>query len=86
MKRLIIIGASGHGKVVADVAKHTYDTIVFLDNDSDIKECAGYPVIGPDTMVKELKGDVFIAVGNHSECHPLTYTGNSMGRHSFEIS
>ena len=62
--RLIIIGASGHGKVVADVAKRTYDEIVFLDNDPEIKACAGHPVLGPDTMASELEGDVFVAVGN----------------------
>lgn len=65
MNRLIIIGASGHGKVVADIAAlNGYKDIVFLDNDSNIKNCAGYPVLGPDTMTSELDGDVFIAVGN----------------------
>ena len=65
MNRLIIIGASGHGKVVADIAKLSgYRDIVFLDNNTEIKECAGYPVSGPDTMVKDLEGDLFIAVGN----------------------
>ena len=63
--RLIIVGASGHGKVVADVAKHCgYTDIVFLDNDPEIKDCSGYPVIGQDTMTAELEGDVFVAVGN----------------------
>ena len=33
MKKLIIIGASGHGKVIADIAiKNGYETIVFLDD------------------------------------------------------
>lgn len=65
MSRLIIIGASGHGKVVADIAKlNGYEDIVFLDNDKEIKACAGYPVLGPDTMTAELDGDVFVAVGN----------------------
>ena len=64
MNRLIIIGASGHGKVVADIAKKCgYTDIVFLDNDDTISSCAGYPVLGPDTMIAELSGDVFIAVG-----------------------
>ena len=64
MNRLIIIGASGHGKVVADIAAlNGYKDIVFLDNDPDVKACAGYPVLGPDTMTSELDGDVFIAVG-----------------------
>ena len=65
MNRLIIIGASGHGKVVADIAKRCgYTDIVFLDNDEKIKTCAGYPVLGPDMMTSELDGEVFIAVGN----------------------
>ncbi len=64
MNKLIIIGASGHGKVVADiVALNGYTDIVFLDNDPEIKTCAGYPVLGPDTMTSKLDGDVFIAVG-----------------------
>lgn len=64
LKKLIIIGASGHGKVVADIAQLVgYKEIVFLDNDSELKSCAGYAVLGPDTMTKELEGDVFIAVG-----------------------
>lgn len=67
MNRLIIIGASGHGKVVADIAAFNgYKDIVFLDNDPNITECAGYPVLGPDTMTSELDGDVFVAVGNGS--------------------
>lgn len=65
MNRLIIIGASGHGKVVADIAVlNGYKNIVFLDNDPEIKTCAGYPVLGPDSMTSELDGDVFVAVGN----------------------
>ncbi len=65
MNKLIIIGASGHGRVVADIAVlNGYKDIVFLDNDPEIKTCAGYPVLGPDTMTSELDGDVFIAVGN----------------------
>lgn len=39
MNRLIIIGASGHGKVVADIATLCgYDDIVFLDDDENVKE------------------------------------------------
>lgn len=65
MKRLIIIGASGHGKVVADLARlNGYDDIVFLDGDTAVRECAGKPVLGPDTMAPEIDGDVFVAVGN----------------------
>ena len=63
--RLIIIGASGHGRVVADIAsKCGYQDIVFLDNNENIQSCSGYPVLGPDTMTAELDGDVCVAVGN----------------------
>ena len=65
LNRLIIIGASGHGKVVTDIAMLCgYTEIVFLDNNSEIKECSGYPVLGPDTMTAELEGEIFVAVGN----------------------
>lgn len=65
MNRIIIIGASGHGKVVADIAKLVgYVDIVFLDSNPEKKECAGHPVIGSDSMLNELDGDVFIAVGD----------------------
>lgn len=65
MNRLIIIGASGHGKVVADIAKKCgYTDIVFLDGDLSIKTCGGYPVVGPDTMTDKIDGELFVAVGN----------------------
>ena len=63
MNRLIIIGASGHGKVVADIAAlNGYKDIVFLDDDESIRECAGYPVIGKSTEAPD--GEIFVAVGN----------------------
>lgn len=63
MRRLNIIGASGHGKVVADIAKFNgYNDIVFLDDNATVKECAGWPVVGRST--EALDGDVFVAVGN----------------------
>lgn len=63
MNRLVIIGASGHGKVVADIAAlNGYKDIVFLDNDENVKECAGYPVIGKSAEAPD--GEVFVAVGN----------------------
>jgi len=65
MDKLIIIGASGHGKVVAEIARLCgYKEIIFLDNDSSIHSCSGYPVLGADNLVSQLSGDVFVAVGN----------------------
>lgn len=61
--KLIIIGASGHGKVVADIAKlNGYTDIVFLDDNDEVKECGGYPVVGNSNHVPE--GEIFVAVGN----------------------
>lgn len=63
MSRLIIIGASGHGKVVADIATlNGYRDIVFLDDDKTIKECGGFPVVGGTLEAPE--GALFVAVGN----------------------
>ena len=60
--KLTIIGASGHGKVVADIAMlRGYDEIVFLDDDEEITNCYGYPVIGKTDQVVE--SDCVVAIG-----------------------
>lgn len=65
MKRLLIVGASGHGKVVADIARLSgYGDITFLDDNPEIKQCGGYPVIGSCAKVNALDGDVIVAIGN----------------------
>lgn len=65
MNRLVIIGASGHGKVIADIAvKNGYENIVFLDDDETIKECAGFPVVGKTNKANTLNGDKIVAIGN----------------------
>ena len=65
--KLTIIGASGHGKVVADIARlNGYDEIEFLDDDPALHECAGYPVVGNSDMASDVDSDVFVAIGNAS--------------------
>lgn len=65
LNKLIIIGASGHGKVIADIAiRNGYEDIVFLDDDENVKECAGFPVIGKTEEAKEMDGDKIVAIGN----------------------
>lgn len=65
LKKLVIIGASGHGKVIADIAvKNGYEEIVFLDDDERIKECAGFPVVGRVSVANEIDGDKIVAIGN----------------------
>lgn len=65
MKKIAIIGASGHGKVVADIAKKNgYEEIVFLDDNSAVRECGGYPVVGKSVLAADLGCDVFVGIGN----------------------
>ena len=66
-KRIIIIGASGHGKVVAEIAHlNGYKDIVFLDDNEDIKKCGGHPVIGSIADIDSIEGDVIIAIGDNA--------------------
>ena len=65
MSRLVIVGASGHGKVIADIAKlNGYKEIVFLDDNEAVTECAGYPVVGSSCDFTKVEKDVVIAIGN----------------------
>lgn len=67
---LIIIGASGHGKVVADIAEKMkeWQTIVFLDDDESKKICDDFKVIGALADAYKYVGDsdFFVAVGDNS--------------------
>lgn len=67
MRRLVIIGASGHGKVIADIAvKNGYEDIVFLDDNENIHECGGYPVVGRSTDAGKIDADFIVGIGNSS--------------------
>lgn len=65
LNRLVIIGASGHGKVIADIAvKCGYQDIVFLDDNEKVKECAGFLVIGKVSDAVTMNDDKIVAIGN----------------------
>ena len=65
MKKLTIIGASGHGKVVASIALlNGYDEIEFLDDNEAIVACGNYPVIGKSKLALKIENDIFVAIGN----------------------
>ena len=65
MKRIILIGASGHGKVVADIARlNGYEEISFLDDNIEITSCGKYPVIGTSRDYKDIDCDFFVSIGN----------------------
>ena len=72
MKKLLIIGAGGHGRCCYDIAKrmNRYDTIHFLDDNSNDNY-----VVGKIDDLSKFKNDydeVFVAIGNNQIRHQLT--------------
>ena len=68
-KKLVIIGASGHGKVIADIAlKSGYEIAGFLDDNDSIKEVCGFPILGTTKNMYEYKDkcEFIIAIGNNA--------------------
>ena len=68
--KLIIIGASGHGKVVADIAikMNKWQSIAFFDDDESIKTSMGLEVIGKtaDAFTYKDEADFFVAIGSNA--------------------
>ena len=69
MNKLIIIGAGGHGRVIADNAlKNGYTDICFVD-DNAVGDCMGFPVVGKCADIDGLNDgntDFVIGVGNNA--------------------
>ncbi|EJS00699.1 acetyltransferase [Bacillus mycoides] len=67
-KKLLVIGAGGHGKVIADIAlkMNKWEYIAFLDDD-DVKTSMGIEIIDKSTSVsKYIKDyDLFVGIGNN---------------------
>lgn len=71
MKRLCMVGASGHGRVCAEIAELSgrYTDIFFLDDDIGIKNCGKYLVKGVVENYREYidnNTDFFVSIGNCS--------------------
>lgn len=68
--KLIIIGASGHGKVVDDIAikMNKWQSIAFLDDDESIRTSMGLEVIGKtaDAFTYKDEADFFVAIGSNT--------------------
>lgn len=63
--KLTIIGASGHGRVIADIAKLSgYDEIEFLDDNEELTQCGKYPVVGKSSIAVDIQNDLVIGIGN----------------------
>lgn len=67
--KLIIIGAGGHGKVVAQVAikMNRWQKIAFLDDDESINTCMSLDIIGKIENASKYKNeaDFFVAIGDN---------------------
>ncbi len=68
MNKLIIVGASGHGKVLADIALlNGYHEIFFLDDNEKITSVGEFDVLGKFEKIFSLSKkdyDVVIGIGN----------------------
>ncbi len=67
--KLLIIGASGHGKVIADIAfkLNKWESIAFLDDDETINLSMGIKNIGKvKDVIKFINSyEVFVAIGDN---------------------
>ncbi|MEA3587664.1 acetyltransferase [Pseudidiomarina sp. 1APP75-27a] len=72
IKRLALIGASGHGKVIADIARaNGIESIVFYDDRwQEIEELSGYRVVGDVAKAMEDAATKYdaavVCIGNSS--------------------
>ena len=63
-KKVMIIGASGHGKVIADIIHQSGDQVMgFLDDDPTKKEIHQIPVLGKIEDTQKYKDDFCFIIG-----------------------
>ncbi|WP_404459796.1 acetyltransferase [Sutcliffiella horikoshii] len=81
--KLLIIGASGHGKVVADIAlkMNKWQSIAFLDDDKSIKSSLGLQVIGTsdDVFTHINEHEIFVGIGNNDTRQKILEILESLG-------
>lgn len=82
-KKLLIIGASGHGKVVADIAlkMNKWKSISFIDDNKSIKSSLGLDVIGSSVEINDFisEYDVFVGVGSNTVRKNITEKLEKLG-------
>lgn len=68
-KKLLIIGASGHGKVIADIAlkMNKWQSIAFLDDNENVKTSMGIEIIDKSANISKYIDDYdfFVGIGNN---------------------
>lgn len=63
-KKVMVIGASGHGKVIADIIHKSGDKVIgFLDDDPAKKEVNQIAVLGKIKDIEQYKGDTYFIIG-----------------------
>lgn len=69
--KILIVGASGHGKVIADIAikMKLWNEVSFLDDNKSLKFVMGLKVIGNTTSILKYSDeyDIFIGIGDNSK-------------------
>jgi len=83
MKKIIIVGAGGHCKVVIDTIEEinkiekTYEILGILDDNKEIKKVLNYPVLEEIKSLKHFDEDIayHIAIGNN-EVREKIYINN----------
>ncbi len=81
-KKLIIIGAGGHGKVIANIAKlNGYQEIAFLDDDEKKTEISTYKIIGKVSDVKKYSSeyDIIVGIGSNEIRNKVSNDLSEMG-------
>lgn len=69
MKKIVLLGASGHCKVIIDIikSKNEYEIVGITNKNSDVKYVLNIPIIGEDSKLKEIYDsgvhNAFICVG-----------------------
>ena len=83
MNNLVIVGASGHGKVVADIARRSgYADIAFLDDNPAAGSCGNYRVVGScKEALRYRSSDFIVAIGNAGVRRKIQTALSELGLH-----
>ncbi|MFC3799828.1 acetyltransferase [Cohnella sp. GCM10012308] len=69
-KKLLIMGANGHGRVAADIAlkMNKWKNVAFLDDNESIKSSMGLEIVGStkETHKYTENYDIFVGIGNNA--------------------
>lgn len=66
MLKYTIIGASGHGKVIADIIRSNGQELAgFLDDNTELKDFEGKPVLSPIAKHLPREGVFLVGIGNN---------------------